>query len=124
MVFTSKVVSGIPVLAPGSDLFGDPDNQALHTEVLRLIETGPKAIVLDLKNVRFVASAGLGLIVAEYRRAKDAGVRLLLANLSIRVKELLYVTRLDTYLKDHGSVEEAIAGTLGEQSTPADPKTE
>ena len=109
MTFESTDFDGITVLSPKGELKGDADNHKLHDEVLRLIATGPPAIILDLQNVKFMISAGLGLIIAEYKKARDKGIKLMLVNLPEQVRDLLLITRLESHLKDYGTVENAIA---------------
>jgi anti-anti-sigma factor len=56
----------------------------------------PKAsrIVLDLSNVSYMDSSGLGTVVGLYVSARKAGVELQLINLSQRVRELLGMTNV------------------------------
>ena len=54
-----------------------------------------KTIVLDLSNVSYVDSSGLGALVGLWVSAKKDGCELKLISLSQRVKELLHLTSLD-----------------------------
>jgi anti-anti-sigma factor len=63
---------------------------------LRFIEQGaPATIVLDLREVSFVDSAGLARIVAARRRAERAGRRLAIVRGCRAVERLLALTALD-----------------------------
>lgn len=62
-------------------------------QVKALIPTAKK-IVLDLTNLTYMDSAGLGAVVSIYVSAKKAGCELQLINLTKRVKELLGITHL------------------------------
>jgi anti-sigma B factor antagonist len=64
-----------------------------------MLET--KALVLDLTNVSYVDSSGLGAIVGLYVSAKRTSCKLRLINLSQRVKELFSVTRLAPMFEGH-----------------------
>jgi anti-sigma B factor antagonist len=52
-------------------------------------------IVLDLSNVRFVDSAGLGSLFSLWREAQSKACDLEIVNLSPRVQKLVSLTRLD-----------------------------
>jgi anti-sigma B factor antagonist len=60
-----------------------------------------KRLVLDLSDVSYLDSSGLGMIVGVYISAKKARCRLKLINLSPRVKEIFTLTRLDEALAGH-----------------------
>jgi anti-sigma B factor antagonist len=66
----------------------------LHVEIRDLIAQAPKTIVLDLTDVKYMDSSGLGVLVGLYVSAKRAGKQLKLINLSSRVQELLRLTNL------------------------------
>jgi anti-anti-sigma factor len=54
-----------------------------------------KCIVLDLSNVSYMDSSGLGVLVGLWVSAKRKGCYLRLISLSARVKELLRLTNMD-----------------------------
>jgi anti-anti-sigma factor len=53
-----------------------------------------KIVVLDMQNVNYMDSTGLGTIVGLYVSAKTASCQLKLTNLNKLVKDLLSITRL------------------------------
>ena len=65
----------------------------LHSEVKRLIPRS-KRIVLDLTDVSYMDSMGLGTIVGLYASAKAAGCHLELINFSKRVRELFSIANV------------------------------
>lgn len=67
--------------------------ELLKATVKPLIEEND-AVVLDLANVEYMDSSGLGAIVGLYASARAVDCQLRLVNLSQRVKELLSITRL------------------------------
>ena len=68
-------------------------NDFLYTEVSRLIPESKK-IVLDLTELTYMDSMGLGTIIRLYVSARSAGCDLQLVNIGSRVKELLGMTNL------------------------------
>jgi anti-anti-sigma factor len=73
----------------------------LQGEVRRLIAQY-KFIVLDLSDVGYMDSSGLGALVGLYISAKRAGKQLRLVNLSDRIQELLRLTNLLNVFSGYG----------------------
>jgi anti-sigma B factor antagonist len=59
-----------------------------------------KTVVLDLTNVSYLDSSGLGAIVALYVSAKTANSQLKLINLNQHLKELFTITRLGQFMAE------------------------
>jgi len=68
--------------------------ELLKTNVKPLFSQG-KMVALDLANVSYMDSSGLGTVVGLYASAKGASCQLKLVNLNQRLKELLTITRLN-----------------------------
>jgi anti-sigma B factor antagonist len=62
--------------------------------------------ILDLTEVPYMDSAGLGLIVSHYVRCQGRGVRLVAAGVSPRVLQLLEMTKVDEFFPRVATVEE------------------
>jgi anti-sigma B factor antagonist len=71
-------------------------------------EGGPASVVLDLQNVEFVDSSGLGAIVASMK-AMGAGRRLALAGLNPTVDKVFRLTRMDSVFKLYPTLDDALA---------------
>jgi anti-anti-sigma factor len=65
----------------------------LQAEVRGLLP-GPKRIVLDLTELGYMDSSGLGSIIGLYVSVKSAGGHLEVINLSARVKQLFSITNV------------------------------
>jgi anti-anti-sigma factor len=71
-------------------------------------EGGQDALhILDLTEVPYMDSAGLGMIVSHYVRCRGRGVRLVAVGVSSRVVQLLELTKVDKFFPRFDSVEEA-----------------
>ena len=73
--------------------------QSLKTTVKPLFPES-KCVVLDLTNVRFIDSSGLGALVGLHVSAKSVSSRLKLINLNQHLKELFTMTRLGQVMAD------------------------
>jgi anti-sigma B factor antagonist len=61
-----------------------------------------KCVVLDLTDVNYIDSSGLGALVSVYMSAKRRGRELKLINLSRRLQELFRITKLSSVFEGHG----------------------
>ena len=82
---------------------------ALREEVKGLLGEGKKKLVLNLNNVTFIDSAGIGALVAAHSTAKSTGATLRLCNLGSRTIELLQITRLVTVFEISNSEADAVS---------------
>ncbi len=93
---TSREVEGVAVLAlEGRIVLGEESN-ALRENVKKLLAENKKDIVLNMSNVTYIDSAGLGTLVAAHHSARSQGAALKLSNLGSKFQEVLQVTRLLT----------------------------
>jgi len=79
-----------------------PDAGTFKDQVKALIPQGGR-LVLDLSDVIYMDSSGLGGVVSVYVSTKKAGCELKLINLNKRVRELLGVTNLLSVFETAGT---------------------
>ena len=104
---TKKTVDGILVLqCNGRIVFGE-ESSLLRDTVREAIQNNKK-IVLNLGEVNYIDSGGLGTLVALHTTAYNAGATIKLANLTKRVGDLLQVTKLLTVFDVHNSEYDAL----------------
>ena len=77
-------------------IVGGPDASEFNNTIQQLIEGNKKNIVVDLGNLKYVNSTGIGIIIRGYTTVKNAGGNLKLANLNEKMKGLLSITKLNT----------------------------
>ena len=105
---TQREVDGVTVVAlDGRIVLGDESN-ALREKVKSLLAEGKKKIVLNLANVSYIDSAGLGTLVATFHSARSQGALLKLVSLGAKFKEVLQVTKLMTVFDTYDSEAAAI----------------
>lgn len=69
--------------------------------------TEKSTLVIDMSNVPYVDSAGLGMLVSILRESKSAGKSLVLASMKPNVKRIFELTRLDKVFTITDTVQEA-----------------
>ena len=73
-----------------------------------MIEKKPERLVVDLSDVTYIDSAGLGALVAAHHSARTQGASLKLAHLGSKFQEILQVTKLLTVFEVHDTEAAAI----------------
>ena len=73
-------------------------SEPLVQEIDRLLRTGEHVVRLDLAEVTFISSAGIGVLGAAHRKLASAGGRLEVVAASSQVVTVLRLTRLDTLI--------------------------
>ena len=91
----------------GKILIGEGDD-ALRDAVNRLADAGKSKILLNLADVPYVDSAGLGEIVRCYTTVSKKGGKLKLLNLTAKIRDLLAITKLLTVFETYDSEADAV----------------
>ncbi len=105
---TKRTVDGILAIeCSGRIVFGE-ETSLLRDEVKKAIADNIKRIVLNLGQVNYIDSGGLGTLVALHTTAHNAEASVKLANLTKRVGDLLQVTKLLTVFDVYNSEYEAL----------------
>ena len=89
-------------------------NVMLRETVRALAEKGTKKIVLNLGEVHYIDSAGIGELVRTHTTVRNQGGRLKLVNLNKPVNDLLQITKLSAVFdleKDEASAIRSLSGS-------------
>jgi anti-sigma B factor antagonist len=109
MDIKERVVDGVSVLdLSGKIVLGEGDLQ-VKERIKALLSDGQKRILLNLGDVSYIDSAGLGSLISAYATVKREGGQLKLVNLTKRVQDLLAITKLITVFDTYDDEKEAIA---------------
>ncbi|MBN2072191.1 MAG: STAS domain-containing protein [Candidatus Krumholzibacteriota bacterium] len=91
----------------------------LEESLKRLLRKGRYDIVIDLKEVNYISSAGWGIFISEIKEIRENGGDLKLAAMTGDVYEVFELLEFQTILESYDSVEEAVLsyGNSGIMST-------
>jgi anti-sigma B factor antagonist len=81
----------------------------LRQAVADVVAGGDSRVVIDLGDVDFMDSSGLGALVASLKTARGAGGDLRIAAVGTQVRMVLELTGLDAVLHPHDAVETAFS---------------
>ena len=108
MQIEERMVGDVVLLdLKGKITLGEGD-ELLKDKVNSLVNQGHKKIVLNLADVPYIDSAGLGEVVRTYTTVSRQGGSLKLLNLTKRIEDLLSITKLLTVFDTFDSEAEAI----------------
>jgi anti-sigma B factor antagonist len=82
---------------------------ALRTKIRELVESGSRRIVLNMADVSYMDSSGLGELIAAHTTVTTAGGEMKLLNLAKRVHDLLKLTKLYTVFETFEDEASAVA---------------
>lgn len=83
---------------------------ALRSAIRRLLGENKKKILLNLGNVSYVDSSGIGELVSSYTAVNKEGGQLKLLNLTQKIQDLLAITKLLTVFDVFENEGEALGG--------------
>jgi anti-sigma B factor antagonist len=102
----------VPVVAVSGevDVYSAP---ALKEQLTELLKSGARSLVVDLSDVAFLDSTGLGALVEARAATNDAGGKLPIVCGQERILKLFTITGLDGVFDIHPTVDEAVAAVSG-----------
>jgi anti-sigma B factor antagonist len=113
MHIEERAVGDVMVLdLKGRVTLGEGD-ELLKDKVNSLINQGQKKLVLNLADVPYIDSAGLGEIVRTYTTVSRQGGSLKLLSLTKRITDLLSITKLLTVFETFESEQDAVKSFAG-----------
>ena len=89
-------------------LMGGPDAEVFKTELQKLIDSGKKNVIIDLENLKFMNSSGLGILIGGLTTMRKNGGDIKLCNADKKISSLLMVSQLNTVFDHHLSLDSAI----------------
>ncbi|WP_143961811.1 STAS domain-containing protein [Litoribacter populi] len=98
---------GLLILKIQGDLIGDEIGPRLVEVVSDAVNEKIKRCVIDLKDVRYISSSGIGVLITMLTKMRNADGEVYLTSPSEHVKKLLIITKLNNIFNVFDSVEEA-----------------
>src|SRR5687767_6587698 len=108
MEIAEREVSAVTVLDLSGKITLGAGDTLLKDKLNSLMHQGKKNLLLNLANVNYVDSAGLGALVMAYTTVTREGGTLKLANVTRKLQDLLSITKLLTVFESFDSEDEAL----------------
>jgi len=93
---TSRQVGDVTVVDAAGRITLGEGASAFREKVRELVNNNSKKILLNLGDVSYIDSSGIGELVSGFTTVTNSGGQLKLVGLSKRVKDLLQITKLYT----------------------------
>jgi len=93
---STRQVDGVNIVDCSGRITLGEGSVVLRDTVKELLSKGQKKILLNLGDVNYIDSSGIGELVSAYTTAKNQGGELKLLNLTKKVHDLLQITKLYT----------------------------
>jgi anti-sigma B factor antagonist len=108
MKYKIKKIDDVAVFSLSGRMMGDKLTSELYDEAKKLISKGVRKLVIDLLEVDFINSIGLGMIIAcRTSMIKVAGSLKILCT-STNIEKYFKITELDQFFEFYDSEEEAL----------------
>lgn len=109
LTIASREVDGVTILDLNGRITLGEGSVQLRDSVRSLISKGQKGILLNLSEVNYIDSSGLGELVSAFTTAKNQGANVKLLGLTKKVKDVLQLTKLYTVFDIYDDEASAIA---------------
>lgn len=96
MTVATRQVDGVTILDLSGRITLGEGSVTLRDTVRDLLAKGQKKLLLNLAEINYIDSSGIGELVSAFTTVKNAGGELKLLNLTKKVHDLLQITKLYT----------------------------
>ena len=90
------------------NVMGGDDTKDFNELLHKLIDEGKKHVVVDLSDVKFMNSSGIGMLISGLTTMKKAEGTMKLAGATDKIESLLVITKLITIFESFDDVDKAI----------------
>jgi anti-sigma B factor antagonist len=104
-----RKVGSVAIIDLSGKLMGRPEAEEFKGGITQLLKEGYKNVLVNLAEVPWVNSTGLGILVAGYTSLRREGGTLKLFNVTERINSILMVTRLTTIFETFDNEAAALA---------------
>lgn len=108
VTFNEREKNGVLIIDVIGRITLGSGNQEMRDKVNAALDAGKTKIVLNLGELSYLDSSGVGTLVGCFTSSQNRGATLKLVNLTNKIKDLLAITKLLTVFDVHESEESAV----------------
>lgn len=105
---SARTAGDVTILSLSGRLMGGPDAETARRMIREALEQGVRKIIIDIGDISWVNSSGLGILIATHLSVTSAGGAVKLCRVNNRIKQLFMVTQLQSVFDTYESEAEAL----------------
>lgn len=105
MEYTFNLENNFLIIKLSGDLIGEENGPVIIAELEEYNANGNLKVIVDINEVRYINSSGIGVLITLLTKARNKGGELCLINPSESVQKLLIITKLQAIFKVYNSIE-------------------
>jgi anti-sigma B factor antagonist len=99
---------GVVILDIDGKSIAGADSELFQAKIQRLLDEDKKQVLVNLQQVNWINSTGIGILISGYSVLDKQGGKLKLVHVSERIHNVLKITRLDTIFEYYETEDEAV----------------
>ncbi len=115
MIIEETSVGGVDVFRLKGDFISEPDQTKFQQKVRDLVHGGVTRLVVDLHDVHYINSCGIGSLVGALTTLRRSGGDIHLAETTREVRSVFETAQLELIFHFHSTVQDAI-GAIGRKT--------
>ncbi len=120
LAFDTRQVGRVTIVRCNGRIVAGAESESLRAHIARLL-LNRRSLVLNLEDVGFIDSSGLGTLVRAHANTRQARGELKLCSVPEAIRKILDMTRLTTVFESHESEEKAVAAFYAPGASPEKP---
>ncbi len=108
MKIETRTIDGVTILDVSGKITLAEGSVDVKKSVRDLLDSGRNQILLNLGDVKYIDSSGIGELVSSFTTVTNKGGKLKLLNLTLKIRELLAITKLLTVFECFDDEAEAV----------------
>ncbi len=98
----------VAVISVSGNIKGCPEAEMIHESIKQLLEENMTKLVVDMTDVHWVGSVGIGAIIGGLTTVRHKGGDLRLVGINHKIQNLLTITKLDGLFQVYDDIKNAI----------------
>lgn len=108
MSISTRQIDGVMILEPEGKIMGGPEATELRNQLYELIAQNKKKVVIDLSNVEWMNSTGLGILISGMTSLRNNKGELKLTSVNKKVANLFEITKLAGVFDIYDTADKAV----------------